>query len=188
MKNNNLLVVISGPSGVGKGVVIKELLISIKKLELAISATTRPIRAGEENGQDYYFFKNEEFDKAIHEDDFIEWCNVHGNRYGTLKKEITRINNNNKIGLVEIDTQGAEKIKHKYPEILSIFLAPPTVAVLEERLTKRGTESKGAIKKRIETANEELKRIKHYDYVVINDTISNSSKEIQFLITKSFDL
>ncbi len=86
---------------------------------------------------------------------------MHGNRYGTLKKEITRINNNDKIGLVEIDTQGAEKIKDKYPEILSIFLAPPTIAVLEERLTKRGTESKGDIKKRIETANEELKRIKH---------------------------
>ncbi|MBH37878.1 guanylate kinase [bacterium] len=188
MKNKNLLIVISGPSGVGKGSVIKELLSYLETIELAISATTRKKREGEEEGKDYYFFSDDIFDKAIKNDEFIEWCIVHGNRYGTLRKEIRRINNKNKLGLVEIDTKGANKIKTSFPDALQIFISPPTIAVLEERLKRRKTESKEDITKRISNAKEEIKKIKHYDYVIINDSIFDSSKEIEEIIRKRFNL
>ena len=188
MKNNNLLIVISGPSGVGKGAVIKALLANITQIKLAISATTRPIRKGEEDEKDYYFLSNEKFDEAIKNNEFIEWCDVHGNKYGTLKKEIKKINENNKIGIVEIDTNGAQKIKKSYPEIVSIFIAPPTLSILQSRLENRQTETKEEIRQRIENAKKELTEIEHYDYVVINDTIINSSKKIQLIITESFNL
>lgn len=188
MKNKKKLIVISGPSGVGKGVVIKQLLQDLSCLELAVSATTRPIRSGEVNKKDYYFLTNIAFDEAITNDSFIEYCDVHGNRYGTLKEEVERINSNNKIGLVEIDTQGAKKIKTSFPEILSIFIAPPTLNDLRVRLEQRQTESSEEIQRRVTNAEEELKKIQDYDFVVINDTIQNSRNEIITIITKTFNL
>ncbi len=188
MKNKKKLIVISGPSGVGKGAIIKSLLNNVQTLGLAVSATTRPQRAGEVDGKDYYFYSQDNFDKDIKNDAFIEWCHVHGNRYGTLKSEIDRLNNLTMIGLVEIDTEGANKIKQSFPEALRVFIAPPTLAILEERLKKRKTESWEEIKKRVNHAKVELNEIEHYDYVIINDTILDSSKEIEEIIKKSFNL
>jgi len=188
MKNRKKLIVISGPSGVGKGAIINSLLNNVRTLGLAVSATTRAQRAGEVDGKDYYFYSPANFDNAIKNNEFIEWCHVHGNRYGTLKSEIDRLNNLTMIGLIEIDTEGANKIKQSFPEALRIFIAPPTLAILKERLKKRKTESSEEIEKRVNHAKVELNEIEHYDYVIINDKIFDSSKEIEKIITKSFNL
>jgi len=167
-----MLVIISGPSGVGKGTVIKKLLQKMPSLDLSISYTTRKPRKHEIHGKDYFFVTEKEFDNM----DFLEQAEVHGNKYGTpnvkYKKDI----------IFEVDLQGAKSIKQKREDSLSIFLLPPSSKELENRLIGRKTESKSEIKERLNTAKKELKKRFEHDYLIINKDINNTVKKIKHII------
>ena len=180
------LLVISGPSGSGKGTLIKKCMNENSNLTVAISATTRPPRKNEIDAKDYYFLSDEQFNNYVKEDKFVEYCQVHQYRYGTLKDELVRITKQNKIVLLEIDTKGAEKIKNCIQTALFVFIAAPDLTILKNRLLERNTETLEQIEKRLTTAKQELKKIEHYDYVIINDIIKNAYLELTKIIKKSF--
>ncbi|RAP34314.1 guanylate kinase [Candidatus Marinamargulisbacteria bacterium SCGC AG-439-L15] len=184
MKKGHLFI-ISGPSGVGKGTIIKGVLKEIPELHLAISATTRPARETEVYGKDYFFLTNDEFDKKIEENAFLEWCPVHNYRYGTLKEELTpRLNKGENI-IIEIDTEGAKKIMKNCPESISIFIAPPkniSNQTLLNRLSKRNTESKEEIQNRMKKVSAELADMDQYDHQVINDKVNEATKTLVNII------
>jgi len=165
-----MLIIISGPSGVGKGVIVKELLNKESKLAFSISATTRQRRNNEIEGKDYLFFSQEEFQKKIENNEFLEWAIVHGNYYGTLKSQVQDFLICQYDVLLDIDVQGADKIKALIPNSVSIFLLPPSWAELKTRLKLRGTDDNCEIIKRLNRAKEELSYLKNYDYWVINRT------------------
>ena len=185
-KPSSSIVVISGPSGVGKKVVITELLKMDPTLLLSVSATSRSPRKGEMEGVDYFFLPEIEFKKRIDAGDFLEWALVHGNYYGTLLENFRIAKKQNTHLILEIDTQGGSAIKEKFPkECISIFLLPPNFSELERRIRMRGTESEEQIAKRLETAKLELTHAKEYDYRVINLKPTITAKEISELIKGS---
>ena len=180
-----MIFVISGPSGVGKGTIIRKLLEENPNYTLAISATTRPPRTGEIHGSDYFFLSETEFDLSIKNNEFLEWCQVHTSRYGTLKKEIETLSSNSLAIIIEIDVQGAEKIRqHQDINQRHIFLVPPSIEILENRLRKRNTESDTEIKKRITEAKNELSKQNHYQHVIVNNELTQSVFELNNIILK----
>jgi guanylate kinase len=172
------IVIVSGPSGVGKGTIIKGVLNELSSMKVAVSATTRQPRKEEANRKNYYFLTDEEFDQKVKEDAFVEWCDVLNKRYGTLKSEIEDTISMGKDIILEIDTQGAQKIKLKLPESILIFIAPPTMKDLEIRLVNRQTEQKIDIENRLNKAKVELSEIDNYDYVVVNKDVDKAIKSI----------
>jgi guanylate kinase len=171
------LFIISGPSGVGKGTVITGLLAKQSNIRLAVSACTRLPRESEVDGADYHFIDDVEFERKVSEDAFLEWCEVHGNRYGTLKNEVdTHVNEGQNV-LLEIDTKGAQKVKKRRPEVIQIFIAPPSLETLRSRLIGRNTENSDIIDGRMKTAEAELASMDRYDYVVINNEIDETVDE-----------
>ena len=165
------LIVISGPSGVGKGTIVKKLLENNSDFALSISATTRKMRPGEVDGREYYFFSKEDFEKAIKENKFAEYANYAGNYYGTLCSTIDRELASGKTLLLEIDVQGAFQIKEKYQNSKLIFIMPPNISELKKRLTGRNTDSEEAIKNRLSQVDRELECSKKFDHTVINDNL-----------------
>lgn len=179
MTKKSLILVISGPSGVGKKTVIKELVKMDPTLLVSISATTRKPRTGETDGVDYFFLTEQDFKEKIDQYQFIEWAKVHGNYYGTLKANFLQAKNLNTHLIMEIDVQGGKAIKKAYPkDSLLIFLLPPTFSDLEKRIRLRGTETEEQIMKRLETAKLELLQAKEYDYKVINSDPKQAAIEI----------
>lgn len=172
------LFVISGPSGVGKGTVIKGLLSTSQDLAVAVSATTRLPRPGEVDGQSYYFLTDAAFDQKIQGDAFLEWCWVHDKRYGTLKSEVQRLQDTGKHVILEIDTQGAAKIRGSQPKAWLVFIAPPQEADLEARLRGRGSDSEETILRRLAVAKKELACQDDYHMVVVNDVVSQAVDRI----------
>jgi guanylate kinase len=177
-----LLVVVSGPSGCGKGTICKELLGRNKDIIISISATTRKPRNGEVEGVNYFFIDKEQFDAMVQNDEFIEYANVHGNFYGTPKKFVLDKLKNGENILLEIDVQGAIQIKKMYPEAILIFIVPPSMEELKNRIVGRGTESESDIEKRYENAFKELEYIKEYEYMVINDEVIAAVEKIESII------
>lgn len=180
--SKGFLLVISGPSGSGKGTVCKKLLERNGKLVFSISATTRRPRKGEIDGINYFFIDDEKFDEMIRNNEFLEYAYVHGNRYGTPVKFVTEQIQNGEIVILEIDVQGAIQIKEKYKEAVFIFLIPPSMNELKNRIVKRGTESKEDIELRLKNALNELKFIDKYDYIVINDEVDEAVNKIEAII------
>ena len=169
--NTGHLYVISAPSGTGKTSLVKALIKKDPTIRLSVSTTTREPRAGEVNGKDYFFVNKEDFDRQINDNEFIEWAFVYGNFYGTSASLVKNsINSGQKI-LLEIDWQGAFQIKQRYNrEMLTlIFIMPPSLEVLKERLQKRGQDKIGVITERLATAKEEMAKSSNFDYVIIND-------------------
>ena len=156
MKNLNKLIIITGPSGVGKGTVVKELLDKDKDIWLSISATTRSPRMGEKHGENYYFISDEKFKDMIDKKEFLEWAQFAGNFYGTPLSTVNEKIKKGFIVLLEIEVEGAKQIKEKFPEALSIFLLPPSKEELEKRIRNRGTEKEEAINRRLIRANYEI--------------------------------
>lgn len=182
-----MLIVISGPSGSGKGTIIKEVIKKIPDLIYSVSYTTRPKREGEIEGKDYFFISKDEFEKLIDEDFFIEWAKVYDYYYGTGKEFVLNNLNDNKDVILEIEIQGAKKIREIYDKknVIFIFIAPPDFKELEKRIMnrKRG-ETEEEIKKRMNFAKKEIEESKNYDYIIINDNINKAVKKIVNIINK----
>mgnify|MGYP001215237082 FL=1 len=184
MKNLKKLIIITGPSGVGKGTVVKELLDRNKDIWLSISATTRNPRVGENDGLNYYFISEERFKDMIDKKEFLEWAQFAGNYYGTPLSTVNEKIEKGFIVLLEIEVEGAKQIKEKFPESLSIFLLPPSKEELEKRIRNRGTEKEEAIDRRLSRANYEIASSDQFDFVLTNHDVDETVKEV-FKIIKS---
>lgn len=179
------LIVISGPSGAGKTTLYKRLLKELaSRLDFSVSATTRPIRPGEEDGVDYRFIAQEEFEKMIAGGDFVEYATVHGNFYGTPKSEIDRILKSGKNCLLDLDVQGSRSIKKLYPESVHIFIMPPSVEELIHRLHSRDTDHGEILDARIRNAIVEMKYKHEYPLRVVNDDIERAYAELKGIVEK----
>lgn len=170
--------VITGPSGVGKGTLIRELLARVPDLELSVSATTRAPREGEKDGRDYHFLTPEQFEQRVEGKDFLEFATYSGNRYGTLRSEVERCLENGQSVVLEIEVQGAQQVRAAKPDSVQIFIAPPDPAVLRERLIGRGTDSTEAIDDRLKVAEQELAAQDDFDHQIVNDNVSRAADEL----------
>jgi guanylate kinase len=183
MQEKGLLIVLSGPSGVGKGTVRKELFSQPDTaFEYSVSATTRLPREGERNGVDYFFKTREEFEEMIREDQLLEYAEFVGNYYGTPVEYVRETLDAGKDVFLEIEVQGASQVRSKFPEGLFIFLAPPSLSELENRIVTRGTETEDIIKGRMKAAREELDMMELYDYVVENDQVERAAARVKSIV------
>jgi guanylate kinase len=180
--------VITGPSGVGKGTLIRSLLERHPDLELSVSATTRPPRPGERDGVDYHFLSAEEFERRVRAGDFVEHASYAGHRYGTLRSELERRAGTGRAVVLEIEVQGARQIRDAMPEAVLIFIAPPDERVLRERLERRATDSPDAIAQRLRTAEVELAARSEFPHVVVNDDLQKSASELEELVRGQLSL
>ncbi|MGY0372135.1 guanylate kinase [Clostridium sp. JNZ J1-5] len=179
--SKGLLLVISGPSGAGKGTICKEL-IKRNDFWLSVSATTRAPRDGEIDGQNYYFFKKEQFLDKIRDDDFLEYAEVYGNYYGTPKSNVIEKLEEGKDVILEIDIQGALRIKETYPEGVFIFILPPSMEELKNRIIKRGSETPESLMTRFKSAYKEINYVSKYNYAVVNDKLEEAVRKIESII------
>lgn len=180
MKGN--LIIISSPSGGGKGTLIKEVLKTTANIGYSVSYTTRAMRDGEENERDYFFVSHAEFENKISHNDFLEYAVVHGNFYGTSKTEVNKDINNGRDVILEIDVQGAENIMKDFPEAVSIFILPPTYEILRERLTARATETHENLALRLRNSFGEVQKYQEFEYIVINDDRFRATADLQTII------
>lgn len=181
-EGQGILTVLSGFSGAGKGTVTRMILEQYDNYALSISATTRDPREGEENGREYFFKTVEEFEKMIAKDDLIEYAKYVNNYYGTPKEYVQQQLQAGKDVILEIEIQGALKVKEKYPDALLLFITPPSVQELKNRLIGRGTEKMDVIEKRMKTAAWEAQFMDQYDYIVINDKLQDCVEELHAII------
>jgi len=181
---NNKIIIITAPSGAGKTTIVKKLLSAMPQLAFSISATTRIARDTEVDGQDYYFLTQEDFHQKIEHHAFAEYEMVYaGKYYGTLKSELQRIWNNNRIPMVDIDVKGALSIKEKYNgAALTIFIAPPTLDALRVRLSERGTETQASLEERLGKARYEMSFSHEFDKIVVNDELERAYAEVKALV------
>ncbi|MBS3910149.1 MAG: guanylate kinase [Actinobacteria bacterium] len=177
--------VISGPSGVGKGTLTQELLRRVPSITRSISATTRKPRPGEENGRDYFFLTEDEFKKHIESGSFVEWALVHENYYGTLKSVVERMLAGGQGVILEIDVQGALRVRDAMPEAVLIFVQPPSMDELVGRLELRNTETEEELNRRLKNAEGEMVLAGKYDYVVINDEIDRAVTELEEIVREA---
>lgn len=183
-KSRGLLIVVSGPSGAGKDTVCNKVVEDMKDTKISISMTSREPRGKEQDGVEYYFVTKEEFEEKIKNDEFLEYAIVHNNQYyGTPKAKIEEDISKGKNIILVIDIQGALKIKEILPEALFIFIMPPSMEELKDRLIKRGTESKKKILERFKTAYNEINEFAKYNYVVVNDRVDKAVNKVKSIIT-----
>ncbi|MEW6163070.1 MAG: guanylate kinase [Nitrospirota bacterium] len=193
-KGKGILFILSGPSGAGKTTLYKEVVSAIPNLKHSVSYTTRRPRPEEVNDRDYTFISRDEFRVMVDKGEFAEWAEIHGELYGTSKKRLKEIMGSGADVILDIDTQGAIQLKKKYKGGVYIFVLPPSMEVLEERLEKRMANSKEEIEKRLKEAVEEIKKYSEYDYVIVNNVFEDAFKEIEAIIishrlsTKTVDL
>jgi len=182
MTQEGILVVLSGPSGTGKGTVCKELLRHCPSLHYSISATTRQPRLGEVNGVNYYFTPQDQFLEMVEQNNLLEWAEVYGNYYGTPRKYVEEQLLKGYDVVLEIDTQGALQVKERFNKGILVFLLPPSLTELEDRIWKRGTDTPDTIKRRLNAATAEFDQIRNYEYVVVNDDVNAAVEKIRAII------
>ena len=185
MKHRGILIVVSGFSGAVKGTLMKELLKTYDNYALSVSMTTRKPRPGEEEGKSYFFVDKDTFEETIAKDGLIEYASYCGNYYGTPREYVEACLDNGRDVILEIEIQGALKVKEKFPEALLLFIMPPSAEELKRRLEGRGTESEEVICQRIARAAEEAEGIENYDYIIINDKLDDCVKEMHSIISAS---
>lgn len=177
-----ILFILSGPSGVGKGTVRARLFESNPNLQYSISMTTRKIREGEQNGTDYFFKSHEEFEELIAQDELLEYAKFVNNYYGTPRSYVLETLNSGKDVFLEIEVQGALQVKKRFPEGVFIFLSPPSLEELKNRIVSRGTETNEFVSKRLIEANKEIEMMHAYDYVVVNDELDHAVHKVKCII------
>jgi len=182
INSKNFCIVLSSPSGAGKTSISKKLLLKDSSISLSISCTTRPMRKGESNKKDYIFLKEDNFNKFISNNDFIEHADVFGYKYGTLKKNIDKLFDKKKDVLFDIDWQGYQQLKQSGLEVVGIFILPPNKKELIKRLKNRGRDTKEEMKKRMNLVQDEISHFPEYDYVVINKDINLCVNQIQNIV------
>jgi len=176
------LYIVSGPSGAGKGTLVRAILDRVPDIWLSVSATTRRPRPGEEEGKHYIFLSAEDFDDLVENDGLLEWADVHGNRYGTPRAPVEEAITQGKRAVLEIDPQGAFQVKKRMPESELIFITPPAFEDLKDRLQGRGSETETEIERRLGDARSEMKFADIYDFVVINDDVRRAAGELAAII------
>ena len=174
--------VITGPSGVGKGTLIRGLRDRVPELELSVSATTRGPRPGEFDGVDYHFLTPEEFDRRVRSGDFVEHAKYSGNRYGTLRSELERTLRDGIPVVLEIEVQGARQVREAMPDAIAVFIAPPSLEALRTRLVGRGTDTAEQIDERMRTAARELEAQREFAHVVVNDRLEEATDELASVV------
>ena len=177
-----LLFVLSSPSGAGKTTISRMVLDADDGIGLSVSATTRPIRPGERDHVDYHFVSDEEFDRRVAAGEFLEWAHVFGHRYGTLKTEVTKQIEGGRDVLLDIDWQGTQQLKQVDPDIVRVFILPPSMEELERRLRERGTDSDEVIANRMARSAAEISHWAEYDYVLINDDAEHCRKLVHTIL------
>jgi len=176
------VLVVTGPSGAGKGTLIRELVARVPAIKPTVSATTRARRPAEEDGREYRFLSDDDFSQRVEEGEFLEWVEyVSGHRYGTLRSELDRIAEKGRVPLLELETEGALRVKNKVPGAVTIFISA-RVEELERRLRERATESTGEIGERIELARRQLEQADEFDYVIVNDDLDRAVGELTQLV------
>ena len=181
--NRGLVLVVSSPSGAGKTTICKRLIQDIENLSLSVSVTTRLKRQNEIDGKDYYFKSNEEFDKMVKQEKFLEHARVYGYSYGTLKSEINSKITNGINVIVDIDWQGTRQIEEHIPDdIVKIFILPPSIKELEKRLEARATETQDSFQKRMSEARKEISHYNEYDFIIINEDVQESVNKIKLIL------
>jgi guanylate kinase len=180
--------VITGPSGVGKGTLIKKLLERVPNLALSVSATTRAPREGEKDGTDYHFLTEDQFQERIAAKDFLEYASYSGNHYGTLNSELDRCLAKGRSVVLEIEVQGAQQVRAARPDSVQIFIAPPDASVLRERLKGRGTDPPDAIDRRLKTAEQELAAQDDFDHRIVNDDLDHAAAELESIVRDQIGL
>lgn len=182
------VIVVTGPSGAGKGTLERVVLERIPVLELAVSATTRARRATEQDGREYWFVTEDEFEGGVRNGDFLEWVTyVSGNRYGTLRSEIDRIREAGKVPLLDLEIEGALRVRDTVPGSVTVFVDAPSFSELERRLRDRATESSGEVEDRLRLAREQRKQAGEFDHVIINDEVERAADELAAIVEPVLD-
>lgn len=181
-RRRGFLVVLSGPSGVGKNTLLNAVLPKVEGLRYSVSATTRPPRPGEVNGRDYFFLTDEEFDQMVERGELLEWAEFVGRRYGTPRRYIEECLEQGQTVILDIDIQGAAQIRARMPEAVLVFLLPPSLEELRRRIYGRATDSEQAILERLSWAQHELAAVTDYDYVIVNDDLERASDQLRAII------
>lgn len=182
MATKGLLVIFSGPSGAGKGTVLKALLAKDENIKLSVSATTRSPRPGETDGKEYYFISREKFSQMSNSGEMLESAEYCGNCYGTPASPIEQWTSMGQDVILEIEVQGGAQVKRKRPDSVGIFIVPPSLKELEHRLRNRGTEADEIVRKRLSAARREIQEAENYDYVIVNDTVERAAEQIREIL------
>ena len=177
-----MLIVVSSPSGGGKGTLIDRVLQTLPGVSYSVSHTTRDARAGEQEGREYFFVTRPVFEEMIERGEFLEWANVYGHLYGTSRAQVERERDAGHDIILEIDVQGAESIRRLIPDSVTIFILPPSFELLKNRLTARGTDSPADLERRLRGAPAEVEQYKHFQYVILNDDINRASAQLAAVI------
>ena len=179
MTSKGILFVMSGASGVGKGSIHREVLARVPDIQLSVSATTRPQRQGEVDGRDYFFISPNDFQTKIQHNEFLEYARVYSHMYGTLKSEVVQTLHSGYDVLLEIDIQGARQVMEKMPQGVFIFIQPPSIEALAERIHGRGLDSQQSIQDRLDSCHDEMAMARHYDFIVVNDRLVDAIQKVE---------
>ncbi|MBD3226387.1 MAG: guanylate kinase [Caldithrix sp.] len=185
MRFKSSYIIFSAPSGGGKTTIVRQLQQKYEETAISVSATTRPKRNNEVHGRDYFFLSRQEFEKAIQQDRFLEYEQVHGNYYGTLKETVENMSARGQVVLFDIDVNGALSIKQQFPKAISLFIKPPSKEELIRRLQRRQSERESDIRKRLQRLDYEYARSEHFDHIIINDQLSETINQVESLIIKT---